>query len=111
MKIFISVKKRWLQNKVYKYTLQSQDALAKSIYYSKKSEDYDSAAKYSDKYYGSSYYGSLDLHEEAADYSLKSSYQKNLSDSYLSKKLDLEKEISELENGKDILKFKKDLDF
>lgn len=111
MKIFISIKKKWLQNKVYKYTLQYQDALAKSICYSKKSEDYESAAKHSDRRYGSCHPDSIELHEQAADYALKSSYQKNLSDIYLSKKLHLEEEISRLEKGKDVLQFKKDLDF
>lgn len=93
MKIFISIKKKWLQHRVYKYTLKYQNALSKSESLSKLSDDYYSAAKYSDETFGTNASRSIDLHKTSNHYSLESSYQKNLSDMYLNKKLDLEEEL------------------
>ncbi len=96
MKIFISIKKKWLQHRVYKYTLKYQDTLSKSDYFSKMSTTYNSAAEHADRTYGRDYNECRNLHKMAADYSLKSSYQKNLSEMYLNKKLDLEEELNSL---------------
>ena len=94
MKIFISIKKKWLQHRVYKYTLKYQNALSKSEYLSKLSDDYYSAAKYADKMFGMETNKSIELHKTSNHYSLESSYKKNLSDMYLNKKLDLEEELN-----------------
>lgn len=96
MKIFIGIKKKWLQNRVYKYTLKYQDALSNSVSLSEMSKKYNLAAEYADKVYGCDYHKCLELHETAIDYISKSSYQKNLSDMYLNKKLDLENELQAL---------------
>lgn len=98
MKIFISIKKKWLQHRVYKYTLKYQNALSKSEVLSKLSEYYNSAAQDSAKIHAKDYASkeSIEFREASANYSLKSSYQKNLSDMYLNKKLDLEEELQYL---------------
>ena len=57
---------------------------------------YNLSAERADLRYGSDYQKCLELHTTANDYILKSSYQKNLSEIYLSKKLDLEEELQYL---------------
>lgn len=93
MKIFISIKKKCLQHRVYKYTLKYQNALSKSEALSKISEDYYYAAKDYESTYGHSE-ESLKFRRTSNNYILQSSYQKNLSDIYLNKKLDLEEKLS-----------------
>lgn len=96
MKFFIGIKKKWLQHRVYKYTLKYQDALSKSDSLFKMSENYNSIAEYYKNRYGVYRSEFLKNYEMATDYILKSSHQKNLSDIYLSKKLDLEEELQSL---------------
>lgn len=96
MKIFIGIKKKWLQHRVYTYTLKYQDALSKSNYHSKMSEKYESIAEHYKRNHGTYHSEFLQNSEMAAEYSLKSSYQKNLSDMYLNKKLDLEERLQYL---------------
>ncbi len=96
MKILISIKKKWLNHRVYEYTLKSENALSKSEALSKMAETYNLAAEESDRKLHKYSNKSITLHKEATNYMLQSSYQKNLSDMYLNKKLDLEEELQNL---------------
>ena len=91
MKIFISIKKKWLQHRVYKYTLKYQDSLSKSDSLFQLSNSYDNVAHYCEDY---DYY--LDNCELCQKYKFKSEHYKHLSEIYLSKKLDLEEELQYL---------------
>lgn len=96
MKIFISIKKKWLQHRVYKYTLKYQDSLSKSDSLFQLSNSYDNAAYCCKDAFGSNSHYYLDNCELCQKYKFKSEHYKHLSEIYLSKKLDLEEELQYL---------------
>ena len=52
MKIFISIKKKWLQHRVYKYTLKYEDAISKSNYHFNLANNCLVVAAYNKEVYG-----------------------------------------------------------
>jgi len=99
MKFFVNIKKKKLKRKLHEYTLQSQDALAKSESLSILAERYSSLATAYLK--DPNYYIALRLDIEtylnkAEECKSKSDHYKHLSDMYLNMKADVEKELSEL---------------
>lgn len=88
MKIFDSIKKRWIQSKANKYALKRQEALSKSSCYQQLANDHYNMyifRKYSllAKYYLQS----------ANHYNILSKSEQNLADKYLNKLLALWKKI------------------
>lgn len=94
MKIFISIKKKWLQHRVYKYTLKYHDALSKSDSQFQLSNNYNSSAEYYKKRdFSNDIKNYINACKLCQKYKVKGEYYKHLADIYLDKKLDLEEEL------------------
>lgn len=106
MKLFNSIRKKWLQHRVYKYSLKSQDALSKSEHFLNLSKQYKSIAQGKCKMFSSS----NELQERdlklSSKYAIKSDHLKHLSDFYLNKQLLLEKQLCVL-LGNNVVIFRK----
>ena len=96
MKIFISIKKKWLQHRVYKYTLKYLDSLSKSDSKFKLSKSYSEAANNRKKLFDAYDEDVIYYCKLCQKYQFKSEHYKHLSEIYLSKKLDLEEELQYL---------------
>lgn len=95
MKIFISIKKKWLQYRVYKYTLKYSNALSKSNYYLELSKNHNNQSASILREFG--IYGRKEALKEknlSTKYMLESEKFSNRSNIYLDKKLDLEEQLS-----------------
>lgn len=93
MKFFISIKKKYLQHRVYKYTLKYHDALSKSNSELQLSNNYNEAARYCEKVYGAGSEFYIKKCQLCQEHKVDSEHYKHLADIYLDKKLDLEEEL------------------
>lgn len=93
--IFISIKRKWLLFKVYKYTLKYKDALSKSDCYSKTATSFHSMVLHYERieHFNDKFHKAVQNYRK---YKMKSEHFKNTSDIYLSKKLDAEEELQYL---------------
>ena len=96
MKIFISIKQKWLQHRVYKYTLKYQDYLSKSDSKSELSKSYREAANDKKELFGASDNDFIYYCKLCQKYQVKSAHYEHLAEIYLSKKFDLEEELQYL---------------
>ncbi len=98
MKFFFKIKKKWLQHRVYKYTLKYEGSMSKSKYYADMSNRYNESAKDAASYYIKG--KGLPNYVKASRLSLKSKLRsdkyKSLANIYLDKKIDLEEELQNL---------------
>ena len=90
MKILKNLRKKWLRHRVYKYTLKYNDSLSKSDYHYEISKSYNAAALNDKHLYGANDRDFLYNCKLCQEYKVKGDHYKNLADVYLSKKLDLE---------------------
>lgn len=94
MNLLNIIRKKWLQRRVYKYSLKSQDALSKSEYFLKLSKDYETLALDLEEDFGISGCNEKMKHLcTSLEYAIKSDHFKHLSDIYLDKKLNLETKL------------------
>lgn len=89
MKILKKIKKKWLQHRVYKYTLKYNDSLSKQKSFDELSSNYNQVAKA----WGPNTENFIKNCKLCHKYKVKGDHYENLADIYLSKKLDLEKEL------------------
>lgn len=83
MKIIKSIRKMWLQHRVYKYSLKAQDSLSKSEQYLKLSLSLMDLHPHPD----------IDDLKLIEKYTIKSGHYKRLADIYQDKKTDLEEKL------------------
>ena len=93
MKLFDSIRKKWLQHRIYKYSLKSQDALSKSKHFLNLSKRYEAIAQGKCKMFGSGDDSQKRDIKLSSKYAIKSDHYKHLSDFYLNKQLLLEKPL------------------
>ena len=90
MKIFISIKKKWLQHRVYKYTLKYEDAISKSNYHFNLANNCLIVAAYNKEVYG------VCSLEAVKKEQFEGNYYEHLASRYLRKKVDLDKKLQSL---------------
>lgn len=93
MKILKILRKKWLIHRVYKYTLKHNNSLSKADYYCDLAKCYSDAALNVKRIYGSYNKNYINYSKSCQKLDFKGNRSKNLADIYLSKKIDLEKEL------------------
>ena len=107
MKLFNSIRKKWLQHRISKYSLKSQDALSKSQYFLKLSKSHEALALNIERNFGIYRRDEKMEHlQTASKYAFKSEHFKHLSDFYLNKQMILEKQLRSL-LGTNVVAFRK----
>ena len=89
MKIFTSIKKKWLQHRVYKYTLKYDDSKSKSNYHFNLAHSYYEIALSNSSFRPLFEENIKNYHAET----LKGEHYNNIASIYSDKKLDLEEEL------------------
>jgi len=97
MKLLNSIRKKWLQHRVYKYLLKSQDALSKSEQLLELSKNYEALALEVEREFGIYHRNEKIKHlHVSSKYALKSEHYEHLADIYSRKRVDLDTQLCNL---------------